>query len=123
MTEATKRPWRLSERRANQNVQDPIFWHKDVIKGGIRIARCAGVGQEEAQANAELIVKAVNEYDKNQETIRELIEALKLAKSRLFDVYKIFHDTRFTDRYGDAKATHEVFIEVEKAISKAQEAI
>lgn len=70
---ATPRPWAITERHATQNVRDPMFWEKDVIKGGIRVAKCAGFGKNEAEANAQLIVKAVNSHEK-------LVEALKIAE-------------------------------------------
>lgn len=74
----TKRPWKISERRTRQDQKDKIFWYTNVIKGGIRIAKVSGIGKENAEANAKLIVKAVNNHER-------LVKALKKAQVRLIE--------------------------------------
>ncbi len=67
----TTGPW-----KANQPMQfqkDPIFWHVDVISGGVRVAQVSGIGKEAAQANAKLIEKA----PKLLTTLKELIAEIE----------------------------------------------
>ena len=40
------------------NKKDPIFYHASVICGGKRVARVAGIGENETMANARLIAAA-----------------------------------------------------------------
>ena len=68
----TQTPWIDSARVANQNPNDPQFWHKDIIKGGIRVVRCTGTSKEEAEANATFIVKAVNNHIEFVKLLNEL---------------------------------------------------
>ena len=56
---------------------DPIFWQTGIKKGGIRIATVSGVGEENARANAEFIVRSCNSHD-------ELVEALRYIASRSY---------------------------------------
>jgi hypothetical protein len=57
---------------ARLNPKDPMFYKADVISGGIRIAQVAGVGEENSNANANLISAAP-----------ELLTACKEAKQWL----------------------------------------
>jgi hypothetical protein len=56
VTAHTPGPWRAKPPRVNE--RDPVFHHCDVIAGGIRVAVVAGVGVEQAHANAEIVAAA-----------------------------------------------------------------
>lgn len=48
--------WRVE--KTIQFHRDPIFYHTDVISGGTRVARVAGIGEEESREHAHLIASA-----------------------------------------------------------------
>ena len=65
-------PW--TAKPAKLNTKDTLFYRADVVNRGIRVAQVAGVGEESANANAQLIAAAP-----------ELLEACKKAKSYLIN--------------------------------------
>ncbi len=75
MTKHTSTPW-ACKGEALKDFKDPLFWHCDIIKGGIRIARVTGRGKEEAEANAIFILRAVNYHDEAKETLRACLDRL-----------------------------------------------
>jgi len=68
MNKHTPTPW-AHKAKAWQDIKDHLFWHCDVIKDGIRIAKVTGRSKEEAEANARYIVTAVNFYKKHRELV------------------------------------------------------
>jgi len=53
-------------KKAALNVKDPMFYKTDVTCGGVRIAQVAGIGEDNSNANAQLVASAP-----------ELLEVLK----------------------------------------------
>lgn len=68
---------KLTIRETIQDERDKIFWHTDVVQGGIRIAQVAGVGKEKSIANAERIVKVWNSHDKLTSALQAIIKESK----------------------------------------------
>lgn len=78
---ATPRPWEIIS--GNDNAVHIVHGPGEVATV-FKWDSCNGATpesqKEEAEANATLIVKAVNAYDADQEIIRELVEALKAVR-------------------------------------------
>lgn len=94
----TKGEWKLGETLRDHN--DDIFWHTSVVRGGIRVARSTGIGEDEAFANAQLISAAPDLY-----------EALKEARKEL---------KAWVKDHGECIATNDVINSINKAIAKAE---
>lgn len=76
----TPGPWKVGIRGPLADERDRLFSHADVIKGGIRIARVAGIGDEECAANAALIAAAPEtkaQRDELLEACKGLVKALE----------------------------------------------
>lgn len=82
---------------------DPLFWHTGIKSGGKRVATVAGIGQEECEASAELIVKAVNNFDSMKRSIEFALQILK------------------SNDENDAEAMPEVVRKLEQSIKQVEE--
>jgi len=58
--------------KATLNVKDPMFYKSDVICGGLRIAQVAGIGEDNSNANAQLIAAAPELLDVLKHFVRSL---------------------------------------------------
>ncbi len=57
------------------NRNDPVFCWANVVCGGRRVARAAGIGEEEAMSNARLIAEAGTVYNETGFTPKQLAES------------------------------------------------
>ena len=80
MKEYTKGEWKQSG-PVVADKRDNIFSHTAVVCGGIRIARVAGIGNENSEANADLIAAAPAMYEilKDVEAASRLRRPIKKA--------------------------------------------
>jgi hypothetical protein len=102
MTEQGKHtalPWKLQRKPSGD---------MSIITDLYEIAEVYSTGEEDSKANARLIVRAVNSFERNEATIKALVEALEFSLKYL---HKASADGM------------ETVVPVSKAISKAEAAL
>ena len=99
----TATPWELNQ-TCFKVKSDPMFWKQGIKHGGIQTAVATGIGQDEAQANAAFIVRAVNSHE-------SLVNALVSMRTAFGDVRE--HDTEFK------KSAYKVCLEALKRAGEA----
>lgn len=101
----TPTPWKVGIYDASAEFR-AIDIHMAVCKpDGLLLATC-GPLDEDSQADAAFIVRAVNEYEKNQDTIDTLLDMLKCAQSELL--------------HQGFKPQDLICVDIERAIAKAE---
>lgn len=98
--EHTSREW-IYAGNTTINRADPIFYHANVICGGKRVARVAGIGEDEAMAYAHLIAAAP-----------DLLDACKAAHEAATIKLGTYSDTE--------KAHNDIIWQLKEAIAKAE---
>lgn len=66
-------PWKVSG-VVVPSIRDPLFSHTSIVSGGKRVARVAGIGDDETKANAAFIVKAVNSHEALVSALKNFID-------------------------------------------------
>ena len=112
---ATPRPWKVNP-EGQEEYKTGSWEITSNIKFGedpddTCVALCYSYNAQDAEANARLIVKAINCHD-------ELVEALKKSQSALNSVLKYSHGDDLVDLHDEAYYAN---IKINEALSKANE--